>query len=132
MSEPHLSHMSRVAGACVLARGCEALVCWEVVLEVSDGLQSDYSSLNALAELVELLKVRRAWRLVLLLRPADGLLLQLRSGLEPGEVGGAQVIGMVVQEDEGNEASNKGTGGVGEDAGDNAIDAVCSDACEVL
>ena len=76
MREPHLLHMSRVASACVLAQGYEALVCWEVMLEVSDGLQSDCSSLHALVELVELLKARRAWTFVLLLRPVDGLLLQ--------------------------------------------------------
>ena len=76
MSGPHLSHMSRMASACVLAQGCEALVCWEVVLEVSDRLQSDCSSLHALVELVELLKARRAWTFVLLLRPVDGLLSQ--------------------------------------------------------
>ena len=72
MREPHLSHMSRVASACVLAQGCEALVCWEA----SVGLQSDCSSLHALVELVELLKARRAWTFVLLLRPVDGLLSQ--------------------------------------------------------
>ena len=69
MSRPHLSHMSRVASACVLAHGCWVLVRWKVVLEVSDGLQSDCSSLHALVELTELLKARRAWTFVLLLRP---------------------------------------------------------------
>ena len=107
--------MRQVASACVLAHGCWVLVRWKVVLEVSDGLQSDCSSLHALVELVELLKARLAWSFVLLLRPVDGLLSQLRSGLEPGVV--CEVTGMaLVWEDVGNEVRDEVNGEVALDA----------------